>query len=157
MKKEFAIAIGSDHAGYLLKEKIKAHLEEQGYFVKDYGTDSLDRCDYPLYAKAVAKSVAIGEYARGILICGTGVGISIAANKVHGVRCVCCSEPYSALLSRQHNDTNILSMGARVVSDGLAFMICDAWLLGKYEGERHQKRLDQIADIEKEENEIAYV
>lgn len=150
--KDFAVAIGSDHAGYPLKEKLKSHIEELGYVVKDYGTCTTARCDYPIYGEAVARAVSSGEYARGIVICGTGVGISIAANKVHGVRCVCCSEPYSALLSRQHNDSNMLAMGARVVSDGLAFMIADAWLLGKYEGGRHQIRLDQIQKIEQTES-----
>lgn len=149
----FAVALGSDHVGYPLKEKIKAHLLELGYFVKDFGTCNEERCDYPLYAEAVGKAVASGEYGRGILVCGTGVGISVAANKIHGVRAVCCSEPYSALLSRQHNDSNILAMGARVVGDGLAFMIIDAWLLGKYEGGRHQKRLDQIAHLEETQSE----
>lgn len=142
------IAIGSDHVGYALKEKIKTHLEERGYTVKDFGTNTAVRCDYPVFGEAVASAVSSGAYARGIVICGTGVGISIAANKVKGVRAVCCSEPYSALLSRQHNDSNVLSMGARVVGDGLAFMIVDTWLLGKYEGGRHQTRLDQIAAIE---------
>ena len=102
------IAIGSDHVGYELKGKVIAHLKEKGIEVKDFGTNSTERTDYPIYGEAVANAVASKEFDKGILICGTGVGISLAANKVNGIRAVVCSEPYSALLSRQHNDTNIL-------------------------------------------------
>ena len=109
------IAIGSDHVGYELKGKVIAHLKEKGIEVKDFGTNSTERTDYPIYGEAVANAVASKEFDKGILICGTGVGISLAANKVNGIRAVVCSEPYSALLSRQHNDTNILAFGARVV------------------------------------------
>ena len=133
------IAIGSDHVGYELKGKVIAHLKEKGIEVKDFGTNSTE---------AVANAVASKEFDKGILICGTGVGISLAANKVNGIRAVVCSEPYSALLSRQHNDTNILAFGARVVGLDLALMIVDTWLSGVYEGGRHARRVQMISDIE---------
>ena len=121
---------------------------------KDFGTYSAERCNYPEFAFLAASAVAGGECEKGIVCCGTGVGISIAANKVKGIRCVCCSEPYSALLSRQHNNTNMLAMGSRVVGKDLALMIVDQWLQGKYEGGRHQIRLDEIQALE-ETGEIA--
>mgnify|MGYP002561243905 FL=1 len=142
------IGIGCDHVGYELKGKVTEHLRELGYEVVDFGTNSSERTDYPIYGEAVARAVASGACEKGILICGTGVGISLAANKVHGIRAVVCSEPYSALLSRRHNDTNILAFGARVVGADLALMIVDAWLSGVYEGGRHAKRVQMIADIE---------
>ena len=138
------IAIGCDHIGFELKTHIIEHLQSKGYGIKDFGTHSTERTDYPLFAKAVADAVTKGECEKGILVCGTGVGISIAANKVKGVRAVVCSEPYSALLSRAHNDTNILALGARVVGRDLALMITDIWLGGKFEGGRHQRRVDMI-------------
>lgn len=138
------IAIGCDHVGFELKTHIIDHLQKQGHSIKDFGAHSTERTDYPIFGKAVANSVANQECDKGILICGTGVGISIAANKVHGIRAVVCSEPYSALLSRQHNDTNILAFGARVVGRDLAIMIVDAWLSGEFEGGRHQNRIDII-------------
>lgn len=143
------IAIGCDHVGIELKDRLMQHLKEKGIVCQDFGTYNTDRTDYPLYGEAVANAVASGECDRGLLICGTGVGISIAANKVPGIRAVVCSEPYSALLSRQHNDSNILAMGARVVGGDLALMILDAWLSGEYEGGRHQKRVDLISQIER--------
>lgn len=142
------IGIGCDHVGYELKGKVTEHLRELGYEVVDFGTNSYERTDYPIYGEAVARAVVSGACEKGILICGTGVGISLAANKVHGIRAVVCSEPYSALLSRRHNDTNILAFGARVVGADLALMIVDAWLSGVYEGGRHAKRVQMIADIE---------
>lgn len=142
------IAIGCDHVGYELKLKVIEHLKEKGYQVEDFGTNSTDRTDYPIYGEAVARAVAKGECEKGIVICGTGVGISISANKVRGIRAVVCSEPYSALLSRQHNDTNILAFGARVVGLDLALMIVDAWLSGEYEGGRHARRVAMIQEIE---------
>ena len=142
------IGIGCDHVGYELKGKVTEHLRELGHEVVDFGTNSSERTDYPIYGEAVARAVANGTCEKGILICGTGVGISLAANKVHGIRAVVCSEPYSALLSRRHNDTNILAFGARVVGADLALMIVDAWLSGVYEGGRHAKRVQMIADIE---------
>jgi ribose 5-phosphate isomerase B len=138
------IAIGCDHVGFELKTHIIEHLQSKGYGIKDFGTHSTERTDYPLFAKAVADAVTKGECEKGILVCGTGVGISIAANKVKGVRAVVCSEPYSALLSRQHNDTNILALGARVVGRDLALMIADIWLGGEFEGGRHQRRVDML-------------
>jgi len=142
------IAIGSDHVGLELKKEIIDYLVEKGIEVKDFGTDSPERCDYPVYGYKVAMAVSSGEFDKGILICGTGVGMSLAANKVKGIRCVVCSEPYSALLSRKHNDTNILAMGARVVGAELAKMIVDCWINAEYEGGRHQKRVEMIAQIE---------
>ena len=138
------IAIGCDHVGFELKTHIIEHLQSKGYSIKDFGTHNTERTDYPLYAKAVAEAVTGGECEKGILICGTGVGISIAANKVKGIRAVVCSEPYSALLSRAHNDTNILALGSRVVGRDLALMIVDSWLGGEFEGGRHQNRIDML-------------
>ena len=142
------IAIGSDHAGLELKNYIKSLLENSGVSVTDYGTYSPDRTDYPLYAEKVAKAVTGNECDRGILFCGTGVGISIAANKINGVRAVVCSDCYSAKLSREHNDTNILALGSRVVGPDLAWMIVDIWINTDYEGDRHQKRIDMITGFE---------
>lgn len=142
------LAIGCDHVGYELKAGLLKHLEEKGIEYHDFGTYTTDRTDYPIYAKAVAQAVASGEYDGGLLICGTGVGISVAANKLRGIRAVVCSEPYSALLSRQHNNSNILAMGSRVVGLDLALMILDAWLSGEYEGGRHQGRIDMISEME---------
>lgn len=146
------IAIGGDHVGQLLKPEIIEFLKKLGHEVKDFGTYTTERTDYPIYAKQVAESVVNGEYDKGVLICGTGVGISIAANKVKGVRAVCCSEPYSAKLSRQHNDTNILAFGSRVVGLELAKMIVEEWLSAEYEGGRHAKRVEMISEIEEKQN-----
>lgn len=142
------IAVGCDHIGYELKIPIIEYLQKKGIEVYDFGCHDTNRTDYPVFAFKVACAVARGEYEKGLLFCGTGIGISIAANKVEGVRCVVCSEPYSALLSRQHNDTNILSLGARVVGVELAKMIVDAWLEGKFEGGRHLERIEMISKIE---------
>ena len=142
------IGIGNDHAAVDLKNEIKAYLEEKGYKVVNYGTDSSESCDYPVYGAKVGHAVASGEVDAGVLICGTGIGISIAANKVKGVRAVVCSEPYSAKLSRQHNNTNILAFGARVIGIELAKMIIDEWLSAEFEGGRHQTRVDMITAIE---------
>lgn len=142
------IALASDHVGIELKKKLAAHLDALGLAYQDFGTYSTERCNYPEFAFRAARAVAEGECEKGVLCCGTGVGISISANKVKGIRCVCCSDPYSALLSRQHNDTNMLAMGSRVVGADLAIMILDRWLDGVYEGGRHQVRLDEIRQIE---------
>lgn len=142
------IALGCDHVGFELKAAIAAHLQQRGVTVVDKGTWSSERTDYPRYAGAVAEAVLAGEVEGGILICGTGVGISITANKYPGIRAVVCSEPYSAQLSRQHNNTNILAFGARVVGQELAKMIVDAWLDAQFEGGRHQARIDAISEIE---------
>ncbi len=138
------IAIGSDHGGFNLKETIKKHLEEKGYEVKDYGTYSTASCDYPVYAKAVAKSVAKGENDKGIIVCGSGIGVSIAANKVKGVRAALCHESHSAMLSRLHNNANVLCLGERITGESLALDIVDVWLKSEYEGGRHQKRIDML-------------
>ena len=145
------IAIGNDHTAVEMKETIKEYLISKGHEVTDFGTNSCERTDYPIYGYRVARSVSEKKFDFGILICGTGVGISLSANKVKGIRAVVCSEPYSAKLSRQHNNTNILAFGARVVGIELAKMIVDEFLSAEYEGGRHQKRIDMISDIEKGE------
>ncbi|MCU8648286.1 bifunctional allose-6-phosphate isomerase/ribose-5-phosphate isomerase RpiB [Escherichia coli] len=142
------ITFGCDHVGFILKEEILTHLAQRGIEVLDKGTWSGERTDYPRYASAVAQAVVAGEADGGILICGTGVGISITANKFAGIRAVVCSEPYSAQLSRQHNDTNVLAFGSRVVGLELAKMIVDAWLDAKFEGGRHLARVEAIKAIE---------
>ena len=136
--------VGSDHAGVNLKNKIAEFLKEKGYEVTDYGTNSTASCDYPVYAKAVAKSVANGENERGIICCGSGIGVSIAANKVKGVRAVLAHEPYSAMLSRLHNDANVLCLGERITGESLALDIVETWLHSEYEGGRHQRRVDML-------------
>ena len=144
------IAIGNDHAAVEMKLAIKAHLEGRGIEVADMGTGSSESCDYPVYGERVGRAVASGEADLGIAICGTGVGISMAANKVKGIRACVCSEPYSARLSRQHNNTNVLAFGARVVGSEMAKMIVDEWLGAKFEGGRHARRVGQIMEIENE-------
>lgn len=143
------IALASDHVGLGLKKHIIALLEARGLSYHDYGTYDENRCDYPVYGAAAAAAVAQGVCDRGILVCGTGIGISLAANKTPGIRCVVCSEPYSAKLSRQHNNTNMLALGARVVGESLAEMIVEIWLDTPYEGGRHQRRLDQLSRLER--------
>ena len=137
------IALGSDHAGLELKREVMKYLEEKGLEYKDYGTYTADSCDYPIYGKAVGKAVSSGECEKGILICGTGLGISIAANKIPGVRAACCSDCFSAEMSRRHNDSNILAFGARVVGSGLALKIVECWLNTEFEGGRHDRGLIQ--------------
>src|SRR5215211_9220873 len=144
------IAIGGDHIGYPLKEEIKKYLDELGYPYQDFGTYSAERTDYPLFAREVTSAISSQQANLGILICGTGVGMAITANKVKGIRAVVCSEPYSAMLSRQHNNTNILALGARVVGSELARMIVKAWLDAEFEGGRHASRLEIISQIEAE-------
>ncbi|ECQ9177817.1 ribose 5-phosphate isomerase B [Listeria monocytogenes] len=144
------IAIGNDHVGIELKPVIVAYLQDLGHEVDDFGAFSNERTDYPEYGKKVAESVAAGKSDLGILICGSGVGISIAANKVNGIRAVVCSEPYSAKLSREHNNTNILAFGSRVVGAELAKMIVQNWLDAEFECGRHAKRVEMIARIEDE-------
>jgi len=138
------IAVGSDHAGYALKQLVVEHLEQQGYSVKDVGTHSTESTDYPQYGRAVAEEIISGKAEKGILICGTGVGIAIAANKVAGIRAVMCSDPLTAELSVRHNDTNILALGARIVGDELAKYLVDHWLQAKFEGGRHLRRVQEI-------------
>lgn len=142
------IAIANDHVAVELKNHIKAHVESRGYEVVNFGTDSTERADYPVYAKKAADAVASGACDLGILICGTGVGISLAANKVKGIRAAVCSEPYTARLTRQHNNANIIAFGARVVGPALAEMIVDEFLDAAFEGGRHQNRVDMITAIE---------
>lgn len=144
------IAIGSDHIGYSLKEEIKKYLEELGYESQDFGAHSGERTDYPLFAKEVTKAITSQQADVGILICGTGVGMAITANKVKGIRAVVCSEPYSAMLSRQHNNTNVLALGSRVIGPEIAKMIVKAWVEAEFEGGRHASRLELISQIESE-------
>lgn len=147
-EKEMRLAIGNDHVAVEMKNEIRKYLEEQGIEVINVGTDSTERCNYPVYGYKVAEMVASGAVDGGVLICGTGVGISLAANKVRGIRACVCSEPYSAKLSKQHNNTNIIAFGARVIGIETAKMIVDEWLHASYEGGRHQVRVDMIREIE---------
>lgn len=141
------IAMGSDHGGFELKEKLMEHLSERGLEYKDFGTYSSASCDYPVYAKAVANAVASGECDRGIIICGTGIGVSITANKVCGIRAALCGDCFSAEATRQHNDANVLCMGARVVGEGLALKIADTFLDTPFSNdERHIRRISMIED-----------
>ncbi len=144
------IAIGSDHAAFLFKEEIKTYLIEKGHEIQDFGTCGLERVDYCDFGIRVGEVVARGECEMGLVFCGTGVGISISANKVRGIRAVVCSEPYSAKLSRKHNNTNILALGARVVGIELAKMIVDIWLATEFEGGRHTERIEKIARYEQQ-------
>ena len=145
------IAIGCDHGGYELKQEVMKLLEEKGLEYKDYGTYSTDSCDYPIYGEAVARAVAGGECERGIIICGTGIGISIAANKVKGVRAALCGDCFSAEFTRRHNDANILAMGARTLGSGLALKIVETFLSTEFEGGRHARRVALISEIEERE------
>lgn len=142
------IVIGNDHAAYEMKFVIKKYLEDKGYEVINVGCDTADRVDYPDYAEKVGNAVISGEADLGIAICGTGVGMSIAANKIKGIRAVVCSEPYSAKLSRMHNNANVLCFGARVVGEELAKMIVDEWLAAEFLGERHAERVNKITALE---------
>ncbi len=142
------LAIGNDHVAVDMKNEIKAYLEAKGYEMVDVGTDSTDRFDYPISGYKVARMVADHEADAGVLICGTGVGISLAANKVDGIRACVCSDPYTARLSKQHNNTNIIAFGARVIGVETAKMIVDEWLNASFEGGRHQTRVDMISEIE---------
>ncbi|MGM9935337.1 ribose 5-phosphate isomerase B [uncultured Clostridium sp.] len=143
------IAIGCDHGGFELKNEIIKYLESENYEVKDFGTYSTDSCDYPDIAQPVAEAVAAKEFDFGILICGTGIGIGIAANKVPGIRAALCSDTFSAHATREHNNANILTMGQRVVGTGLALEIVKTFLNAEFEGDRHLKRIDKITAIEK--------
>lgn len=141
------IALGSDQAGYELKQVVIKHLEERGFAYKDYGSYNADPVDYPVYGKKVAQAIVDGECDRGILICGTGIGISIAANKIKGIRAAVCSDCFSAEATRLHNDANILAFGARVIGPGLAEKIVDVFLDTEFSGvERHQRRVNMIED-----------
>lgn len=142
------IAIGCDHAAYDFKEEIKTFLEEEEIDYKDFGCFDKNRTDYPIFAEKVGRAVAQGECERGLLFCGTGVGMSIAVNKIKGIRAVVCSDCYSAKMSRKHNNANVLALGARVVGIELAKLIIKEWLFTEYEGDRHQRRVDMITKLE---------
>ena len=142
------IGIGSDPGGFELKEYIKEFLDKEGISYVDYGTNSLDSVDYPDYGKKVAEAVVAKEVDRAIVICGTGIGISIACNKVKGIRCALCGDTYSARMSREHNDANILALGGRVIGRDLALEIVSIWLKSEFAGGRHEKRVEKISEIE---------
>ncbi|WP_053954745.1 ribose 5-phosphate isomerase B [Inediibacterium massiliense] len=146
------IALGSDHGGYNLKETIKAYLEENNIPCKDFGTNSTESVDYPEFGAKVAEAVVSKECEKGIICCGTGIGISISANKVPGIRCAVVSDTFSAQMSREHNNANILALGERVIGKGLALEIVKVWLSTEFAGDRHQRRIDKITDIEKKYN-----
>ena len=145
------LAIESDHGGFALKQKIMAHLRATGVEFEDLGTYSEESCDYPVYAEKLGKAVAAGDYEKGILICGTGIGISIAANKIHGVRAALCGDCYSAEMCRRHNNANVLALGGRVLGVELAKRIVDTFLTAPFEGGRHQRRVDLISALETEQ------
>ena len=146
------IAIGCDHAALTLKNAVREHLQELGHEVRDFGIyEAGEKCDYPEKAAEVARFVRDGGAERGILVCGTGVGMAIAANKVRGIRACCCSDSFSARMARAHNDANILTFGERVVGQGLALELVDAFLTTEFEGGRHQRRVDLITALETEE------
>ena len=144
------IAIGCDHGALELKNALVTRLEAQGYQVQDFGTYTKDSCDYPDFAAAAAKAVAAGECARGIVLCTTGIGVSIAANKIRGIRCALLSDIVSARMTREHNDTNMMAMGAGIISQELAFKLVDTWLGTEFSGEdRHRRRIDKVMALEK--------
>ena len=143
------IAIASDHGGYALKEHIKAYLAAKGITCEDFGTDSTESCDYPVFGKAAAEAVASGKCETGIVICTTGIGISITANKVKGIRCAPCADSFSAEMTRRHNNANMLAMGAGIVGPNLAERIVDTFLATEFEGGRHERRVNLILDMEK--------
>jgi ribose 5-phosphate isomerase B len=149
MKK--TIVVGCDHSALDLKKAVISHIESKGYDIIDVGTYTSDSCNYPDYAHAACEKIRSGEAARGVLICGTGIGMSMAANKHRGIRAAVCSDTFSARMTRMHNDANVLCFGARVVGEGLALDIVDAYLDAEYLGERHQKRVDMLTAIEDSE------
>ena len=142
------IALGSDHGGFALKQDVIKYLESKGIEYDDFGTHSTDSCDYPTFGEAAAKAVASGECDRGIVICTTGIGISISANKVKGIRCALCSEPLSAEMTRRHNDANMLAMGGGMINKNMAERIVEVFLNTEFEGGRHQRRIDIITKME---------
>lgn len=142
------VAIGADHGGFTLKETIAQHLREEGYEVFDLGTHDQTSCNYPEYAEKVARAVAEGQAELGILVCGTGIGMSMAANKIKGVRAAAVSDCFTAQATREHNDANILCLGERTVGPGLALRIVDTFLAAKFQGGRHQNRIEMIARLE---------
>ena len=142
------IAIASDHGGYQLKEHIMAYLAAKGITCQDFGTDSMDSCDYPVFAKPAAQAVASGACEKGIVICTTGIGMSIAANKVKGIRCALCGDPFSAEMTRRHNNANMLALGAGIVGGNLAERIVDVFLNTEFEGGRHARRVGLVMELE---------
>ena len=142
------IAIGADHGGHSLKEAIKKHFDQENIHYKDFGSYTSDSVDYPDYALAVGKSILSGECTEGILCCGTGVGIAIAANKIPGIRAAVVGDCFTAQAAKEHNHSNILCLGGRVLGDGLAIRIVDTWMKASFSGGRHQKRIDRIREIE---------
>ena len=150
------VILGSDHVGYPMKKELAAYILGLGHQVADIGAHSTESANYPIYGRLAAEKVVIGEADRAILICGTGFGISLAANSVKGIRCVNCSEPYTALLSRQHNNANALALGVRVVGIELAKMIVSTWLTAEFEGGRHTKRVDMLIDMSDKPTPGAY-
>ncbi|MEC9464740.1 MAG: ribose 5-phosphate isomerase B [Myxococcota bacterium] len=143
------IALGSDHGGMKLRQLIAEHLSEAGHTIADHGTDSSESCDYPKFAELVSRSVASGEAELGILVCGSGIGMSIAANKIEGVRAALCFNTYMGRMTRMHNDANVLCLGERVLGQGTALSVVDAFVSTSFEGGRHQRRLDLITQLEK--------
>lgn len=144
------LALGCDHGGYELMQEVKAHLDELGIEYEDFGTYSTESCNYPVYAKAAAEAVASGKCEMGVVICGTGIGVSMCANKVKGIRCALCSDCFSAEMTRRHNDANMLAMGARVLGPGLALRILDTFLNSEFDGGRHVERIKMMMDLENE-------
>lgn len=142
------IAIGSDHGGFLLKEEIKKHLAEKGYEYRDFGTDSTASCDYPVFAEKVCSAIQSGECDRGILVCGTGIGMSMCANKCKGIRAAVCGDHFSAEFTRRHNDANVLCLGARVTGSGVALQLVDIFLTTEFEGGRHENRVSMMMELE---------
>ena len=143
------IAVACDHGAYALKEAVKAHLAEKGYEVKDFGTNGTESCDYPDFAGPAAQAVASGECEKGIVLCTTGIGVSITANKVKGIRCALLHDLLSAKMTRQHNDTNMMAIGAAITGEKLALEIVDVWLSTEFEGGRHQRRIDKMMAYER--------
>ena len=148
MEKNITVALGCDHGGYALKEELKAHLEAKGVPCRDFGCHSEDSCDYPEFAQQAARAVAEGTCTFGVVVCTTGIGVSICANKVDGVRCALCHESWTAQMTRRHNDSNMLALGAGVTGPKLALEILDVFLATEFEGGRHQRRVDQMMAIE---------
>lgn len=142
------IAIGSDHGGFLLKEEIKKHLAEKGYEYRDFGTDSTASCDYPVFAEKVCSAIQSGECDKGILVCGTGIGMSMCANKCKGIRAAVCGDHFSAEFTRRHNDANVLCLGARVTGSGVALQLVDIFLTTEFEGGRHENRVSMMMELE---------
>ena len=145
---EKILAIASDHAGYALKVQIKKHLDDKGIRYIDFGTNDTASCHYPDFAHKLCEAIQKGECDKGILVCGTGIGMSLVANKIHGIRAACCSESYSAKLTRMHNDANVLCFGARVIGEATALEMVDAFLDHEFEGGRHAERVAKITEIE---------